>query len=108
MSYEGSPNSGDEKSAAEARESAAKARKAVDSAARAIHDGLNRVKASVENVKDAINEKMHRGAAEAERTHREVAGDDLTASEKLASVANEVRNDAQADIDALKQGVRKL
>ena len=108
MSDQGSSKSGDEKSAAETHEAAAKARKAVDSAARAIHDGLDRVKARVENVKDAINEKLHRGAAEAERTHREVAGDDLTASEKLASVANEVRNDTQADIDALKQGVRKL
>lgn len=108
MSYGSSKNSGDEKSAAEARESAAKARKAVDSAAHAIHVGLDRVKAGVENVKDAISEKLHRGAAEAERTHREVAGDDLTASEKVASVANEVKNDAQADIDALKQGLRKL
>lgn len=94
------------KTAAEkAQEAADKAKAAVAAVARdaghALHEG-------VENAKDFINEKIHRGNAEAERTRRDVAGDALTPGEKIGSVVNEAKNDAQADVDELKQRARKL
>ncbi len=63
-------------------------------------------KDNVDNLKDAVNEHMHREAATAEQTRREVAGDTMTPGERISSVANEVRNKVQADVDALKQRAR--
>ena len=87
---------------------------AKESVSMAVHDADRAARAGVErstdlaaDVRDAANEKLHRGAAEAEHTRREVAGDQLTVSERLASVANEVKSNAQADVDALKQRARK-
>lgn len=98
-----------------------KAKDAVDGgiheADRSMHGAIEDVKAgfenmkgalkdNVENLKDAVNEHMHREAASAEQTRREVAGDTMTPSERISSVANEVRNTVQANVDALKQRAR--
>ena len=106
-----SSQSAAEKAAAKAHDATEKARDGVEAAVheagQVIREGAARFKDSVANVKDAVSEQLHRGAAEVERTRRDAAGDDLTASERLASIANEIKNNAQAEIDALKQRARK-
>ena len=59
------------------------------------------------NIKDAVSEGMHRSTADAEQTSRDVAGDEMTAGEKAASMANQAKNTVQADIDAAKRNVRE-
>ena len=112
MSVEKPSDGTAEKTDYKVHDAAQKARETLDSAVHdageAIRGGLDRVKAGLDNVKDAVNEQVHRGAAEAERAHREAAGDDLTAGERVSSVANEIKNEAQAELDALKQRARKL
>jgi hypothetical protein len=112
MSVESSSQTAAEQAAAKAQEAAEKAKETVDHVAHDAGDAVHRVadhlKAGAENVKDAVNEKLHRGAAEAERTRRDVAGDELSPSDRAASVANEVKSRAQAEIDALKQSARKI
>jgi hypothetical protein len=61
---------------------------------------------AVDNVKDAFNEGTHRGEAEAERTKRDVAGDQMTPGETVSSYANEAKNNVQAGIDHAKQDAR--
>jgi hypothetical protein len=73
-------------------------------AGQALRDGADLFKADLENVKDAVNEQLHRNAAEAEQARRE---GNLRESERLESVANELKNNAQADVDELKQQARK-
>lgn len=111
MSADKSSENAAEKAAAKAHEATEKARDGVDAAVhdagRAIREGAARFKDSVANVKDAVSEQLHRGAAEVEHTRRDAAGDDLSASERLASIAKEIKNNAQAEIDALKQRARK-
>jgi hypothetical protein len=65
------------------------------------------VKGAAENVKDSVNEALHRSTAEAERIRREAAGDTMTPGEKAGSVINETKNTIQAEIDAGKQEARK-
>jgi hypothetical protein len=60
-----------------------------------------------ENIKDTVNETMHRSTAEAERIRREAAGDTMTPGEKAGSVINETKNTVQAEIDAAKREARK-
>lgn len=62
---------------------------------------------TVDSVKDAVSEASHKSTAEAERTRREVAGDAMTTSEKIGSVANEATNNVQAGIDHAKGEARK-
>jgi len=62
---------------------------------------------AVHNVKDAISEGMHRGAADAEQTKRDVDGDDMTLGDKARSVANQAKNTVQADIDSAKRTARE-
>lgn len=69
-----------------------------------IKDNINN---AVGAVKDAVSEAGHKSAAEAERTRREVAGDTMTTSEKVGSVANEAKNNVQAGIDHAKGEARK-
>ncbi len=98
-----SQNAGDKvQDAAERTKEAVKS--AVHDAGEALRGGAELFKKDLENVKDAVNEKLHRDAAEAERARRET---NLTASERVASVANEIKNNAQADVDELKQAARK-
>jgi hypothetical protein len=58
-------------------------------------------------VKDSVSEAGHKSTAEAERTRREAAGDTMTTSEKVGSVANEAINNVQAGIDHAKFEARK-
>jgi hypothetical protein len=96
MSAESSSQDAADRAAQKAREAGEK-----------IRDGLDRLKDRVADVKDSINEKLHREAADAEHAHRDAAGGDMTAGDRVASIANEVKSNAQAGIDALKQRARK-
>ena len=60
----------------------------------------------VDNVKDAINEGTHRSAAEAEQAKRDVAGDEMTPGENIASMANQAKHSVAADVDGAKQDIR--
>ena len=64
------------------------------------------VETAVDNVKDAANEAMHRTAAQAEQTKREVAGDTLTPGEQVSSVATQVKEETLAQVDSAKQAIR--
>ena len=64
------------------------------------------IKDTVDNVRDSANEAGHRGEAQAEATKRNVAGDEMTASEKLGSAFNQGKNEVQADWDKTKRDVR--
>lgn len=61
---------------------------------------------AVENARDAVGETLHRSAADAEHAHREADGDEMTASEKAVSGANELKHRTQAEIDAAKRASR--
>ena len=63
---------------------------------------------AVDNVKDAASKAAHRTAAAAEEAKRKVAGDEMTPTEKLGSVATQAKNtvQAQADSDATKHDIR--
>lgn len=61
---------------------------------------------AVDNVRDAVSEGSHRGAAEAEQTKRDLAGDVMTPGENLASMANQAKNSVAAEIDGAKQDIR--
>jgi hypothetical protein len=63
-------------------------------------------KKAIDDVDDALHEVAHRGAAEAERTKRETAGDSMTLGEKTKSVANEGGNRVAAEVDRVKRDVR--
>lgn len=64
------------------------------------------IKGTVDDVKDRVHEGQHRSAAEGERARREVLGDELTTGEKAGSVANEAKQRAQAELDAMKRKLR--
>ncbi len=61
---------------------------------------------TVHNVKDAVHEGMHRSTADAEKAKRDVAGDEMTAGEKMGSLLNQGKNEVQADIDRAKRDLR--
>lgn len=65
------------------------------------------VERTVDKAKDAINEAKHRAEAEAERKRRELAGDDMDPASRLGSVANEIKNDVQADAAETKRSLRE-
>ena len=58
-------------------------------------------------IKDAVSEAGHKSAAEAEHARRDVAGDTMTTSEKVGSVANEAKHKVQAGIAHAKGEARK-
>jgi hypothetical protein len=64
------------------------------------------VKHVVDDVRDSVHEEGHRSAAEAERARRDVAGDVMTPGEKAGSIADEAKQRAQAEIDAIKRDLR--
>ena len=68
-----------------------------------LKDELNK---AVRNVQDAFKEAGHRGEAQAEQTKRDVAGDQMTTSEKAGSMANQAKNTVEAEFDKAKQDVR--
>ncbi|MBC5806453.1 MAG: hypothetical protein DLM53_11640 [Candidatus Eremiobacter antarcticus] len=61
---------------------------------------------TVDDVKDTMDEAKHRSKAEAEQTKRDVAGQDMTATEKAKSAAKEGANRVEADWDKTKRDVR--
>jgi phage-related protein len=67
---------------------------------------IDKVKETVDNVKDAASESTHRAAANADQQKRDVAGDAMTVSEKAGSVIDQVKNTVQGDIDAAKRDSR--
>ncbi len=68
-----------------------------------IKDELNK---GVKNVQDTVKEAGHRGEAQAEQTKRDVAGDEMTTSEKAGSAANQAKNTVEAEFDKAKRDVR--
>ncbi len=61
---------------------------------------------TIDNAKDTVNEASHKGAAESEQAKRDVAGDQMTTSEKAGSMLNQAKNSVQGDVDATKRDVR--
>jgi F0F1-type ATP synthase membrane subunit b/b' len=61
---------------------------------------------TVADTKDAVNEAKHRAAAQAERTKRDLAGDDMTVTEKAGSALKQAKEQTQAEIDRAKRDVR--
>jgi uncharacterized protein YjbJ (UPF0337 family) len=70
-------------------------------------DIKNDLKNIVGAVKDSVNEVIHKSTADAEHARREAAGDTMTPSEHLGSIANEATNSVQASIDHAKVEARK-
>ena len=64
------------------------------------------VKKAVDDAKDAMHEVKHRSEAEIEKAKREIAGDDMTAGEKVKSVVHEDVERTKAEIDKAKREVR--
>ena len=64
------------------------------------------IEKTVEDVKDALHESGHRSAAEGEHAKRELVGDEMTPGEHVKSVANEAKENVQAEYDAAKRNVR--
>ncbi|MFN2529168.1 MAG: hypothetical protein ABR584_10685 [Candidatus Baltobacteraceae bacterium] len=64
------------------------------------------VKDTVDNVRDGVNEGGHRTEARAEQEKRNLAGDEMTTSEKAKSMFNQGKNDVQAEYDKTKRDVR--
>jgi hypothetical protein len=69
-------------------------------------DIKQKIKDTVEDVRDAASEALHRSTAEAERARRDLAGDEMTTGEKIKSGANEAANRTQAEIDKAKRQIR--
>lgn len=67
---------------------------------------VDKGKDAVENVKDAVKEAAHRSTAEAEQTKRDVAGDEMTTTQKIGSFVNQKKNEVEANTDAAKRDVR--
>ena len=67
----------------------------------------DKIKDTVRNAKDTIDEAMHRSTAEAEHMRRDVDGENMTTEEKLTSMANEAKHRTEAEIDKAKREVRK-
>jgi hypothetical protein len=66
----------------------------------------NPIKKTIDNARDATKEALHRSTAEAEHARRKALGDEMTPGERLESVANELKNRAQAEADEIKQKTR--
>ncbi len=58
------------------------------------------------DVKDTVNETGHRSAAEGEQAKRDVAGRDMTVGENVNSMANQAKENIQADTSATKREAR--
>jgi ElaB/YqjD/DUF883 family membrane-anchored ribosome-binding protein len=70
-------------------------------------DIKNDLKNMVGAVKDSVSEAGHKSTAEAEHARRDIAGDTMTTSDKVGSVANEATNNVQAGVDHAKVEARK-
>jgi hypothetical protein len=65
------------------------------------------LKNTVGAIKDSFSEAGHKSTAEAEGERRDLAGDTMTPSEKLGSMANEAKNNVQGGVDHAKVEARK-
>lgn len=66
----------------------------------------NEIKKTVKDVRDAVKEGVHRGAADAEHETRTEFGDVMTPGEKAGSIAREVSEESKAEIDKAKRNIR--
>src|SRR5450755_1897723 len=73
----------------------------------AFDKAVDKTKDTVDNVKDAVSESGHRGAAKAEQTKRAVEGDQMSVTEKAGSMFNQAKETVQAKVDETKQDIRK-
>lgn len=67
----------------------------------------NEVKKTVNNIRDAIKEGVHRGNADVERENREEFGEDMTPGEKAGSMGREATENVKAGIDHAERKVRE-
>jgi hypothetical protein len=70
----------------------------------AVDDAVQTVK---HNAKDAASEATHHAAAQAEQVKRAGAGDSLSPLEVTQSVATQIREETLAQVDSIKQTIRK-
>jgi hypothetical protein len=66
-------------------------------------DGVNKI---VANAKNAASEVTHRVTAKAEELKREAGKRTMKPTDNLHSIANQAKNEAQADIDRAKRDYR--
>lgn len=64
------------------------------------------IKGAIDDTRDRVHENAHRSEAETEKMRRDVGGGAMDPGEKAGSVANEAKNRAQAEIDAMKRELR--
>jgi hypothetical protein len=67
----------------------------------------SKLRKTVDDVRDAVNEVRHRSNATAEHVRRAANGDRMTAGEKVKSYLREDAEDTKADVDRAKRTVRK-
>jgi hypothetical protein len=67
---------------------------------------LDTVSDTIENVKDATSEAVHRSVAAGEQQQRDLIGDSMSTDAKAASINTQAKQTAQADIDAMKRNDR--
>jgi hypothetical protein len=65
-------------------------------------DVRDKIVDKVEKAHDALDEALHRSAADAEHAHREHAGDTMTPGEKFVSGVNELKHRTEAELIAAK------
>ncbi|MBV8374766.1 MAG: hypothetical protein JO302_04590 [Candidatus Eremiobacteraeota bacterium] len=61
---------------------------------------------AAKDVRDATREALHRSAADAEHSKRDLAGDAMTTEEKVTSIASEGKERVQAAVDKGKRKAR--
>jgi hypothetical protein len=61
------------------------------------------IKDTVDKTRNTINEARHRSAAEIEAEKRAKLGDNMTSTEKLESMAEELKQRTQAEVDEAKR-----
>lgn len=66
----------------------------------------DRINHAADDLRDAAEELKHKAVADSEKMKRDVLGDDMTATEKIESGANELKNRTQAEIDKGKRELR--
>ncbi len=64
------------------------------------------IKDTIDNVHDSASEAMHRSSADAERARRDLAGDTMSTTDKVTSIANETKERVGAEMDRTKVEVR--
>lgn len=81
-------------------------RRAVGTSCSMSNDVRKTLEKSAKNVRDSIDETMHRSAADAEKARREGEGDSMTAGDRVVSAVDEAKHRTQAGIDHAKREAR--